>query len=447
MGFRTLVGLLLLINLAFLSYDHFQGGSIALDLVTHAKRLDAHKLQADVQSALHQIKTASPEKIAAHINTVFAQLKDIQSPKDILTLLREKTAPATVGASDIEHGVVVLTQDNFHAVVDGSRPALVEFYAPWCGHCKTLAPIYDQLGEAFAHAGNQVIIAKVNADSHRDLGSAYGVKGFPTLKWFPKGVTRAEDVEDYRGGRDLNALAAFVRDKTGVHARIKVTKSNVLTLTTKNFYTVAQDPTQNVLVEFYASWCGHCKTLAPIYEKVATAFANEPHCRVAKIDADHEKEIGTAFDISGFPTLKFFPAGATEPMAYEGPRTEAGFVEYLNTHCKTHRTVGGGLTAAAGRTHALDTLAVEFVKDPKARQRIYEQAQQHVQGTKDKYVAYYSKIMQKVIKEGDAFLATEKARLEKITKASAMTSAKLDDFVLRQNILNVFDKDSSSVEL
>ena len=69
-------------------------------------------------------------------------------------------------------------------------------------------------------------------------------------------------------------------------------------------------------------------------------------CKVAKIDADSERDIGTKYDISGFPTIKFFPAGDDkEPVLYEGQRSEAGFIEYLNKQCGTHRVVGGGLDA------------------------------------------------------------------------------------------------------
>ena len=57
-----------------------------------------------------------------------------------------------------------------------------------CGHCKNLAPAYEEVGKAFENVDN-VLVAKVDADSQRDLGGRFGVKGFPTLKFFPKGST------------------------------------------------------------------------------------------------------------------------------------------------------------------------------------------------------------------------------------------------------------------
>jgi len=61
-----------------------------------------------------------------------------------------------------------------------------------CGHCKALAPTYEKLGEAFAKS-DDVIIAKVDADADKTLGSRFGVSGFPTLKYFSKGSTSAEE--------------------------------------------------------------------------------------------------------------------------------------------------------------------------------------------------------------------------------------------------------------
>src|SRR5689334_5939789 len=93
--------------------------------------------------------------------------------------------------------VVVLTPDNFYSTVDGSRPAMVEFYAPWCGHCKHLEPEYDKVGEAFADASSGVIVGKVDADAHKDLGSAFEVRGYPTIKFFPKGWRKGDEVSNY----------------------------------------------------------------------------------------------------------------------------------------------------------------------------------------------------------------------------------------------------------
>jgi len=73
----------------------------------------------------------------------------------------------------------------------------------------------------------------------------------------------------------------------------------------KTFDTVVNDKTKDVLVEFYAPWCGHCKTLAPKYEELAVEFQEHPSVVIAKVDAT---ENDTPADIKGFPTLILYPS-------------------------------------------------------------------------------------------------------------------------------------------
>jgi len=74
---------------------------------------------------------------------------------------------------------------------------------------KNLAPEYEIVGEAFDKESS-VIIAKVDADAHKDLGGRFDVHGFPTLKWFPKGSTTPES---YEGGRSADDIITFVNNK------------------------------------------------------------------------------------------------------------------------------------------------------------------------------------------------------------------------------------------
>ena len=106
-----------------------------------------------------------------------------------------------------DEDVIVLTSENFEQVIAKYEQVLVKFYAPWCGHCKTMAPAY---AKAAAHFKNDpstpnTRLAKVDATIHKDLSSRFGVSGFPTLKFFNHG----KDVE-YKGGRDEAAIVAWV---------------------------------------------------------------------------------------------------------------------------------------------------------------------------------------------------------------------------------------------
>jgi len=332
--------------------------------------------------------------------------------------------------------VVDLTPDNFDSVVDGSKGAFVEFYAPWCGHCKNLAPEYEVVGEAFDRESS-VVVAKVDADAHKELGSRFGVQGFPTLKWFPKGSTTPED---YQGGRSADDIVTFINNKAGTKARVKKAPSYVVDLDEANFDKIVLDSSKDVLVEFYAPWCGHCKRLAPDYEKVAAAFANEPNVVIAKIDADKHKNAGGKYGVSGFPTIKFFGKSSKEsPEAYESARDVQSFVDYINQKAGTNRDAKGRLGSTAGRHAGLDAIAAKFIGNDNLDALIQEAEAivKELTGPAAEAGKIYTKLMAAIKSKGKAFLESEPSRLEKLL-AGAVTPAKVDEFTIRKNILQAF---------
>ncbi|XP_069760976.1 protein disulfide-isomerase A2 [Narcine bancroftii] len=102
--------------------------------------------------------------------------------------------------------VKVLVGKNFEEVAfDEKKNVFVEFYAPWCGHCKELAPIWEQLGEKYKDHEN-IVIAKMDATVNEV--ESVTVKGFPTIKYFPAGSERK--IVDYNGARNLETFARFL---------------------------------------------------------------------------------------------------------------------------------------------------------------------------------------------------------------------------------------------
>jgi len=436
-----------------------------------------------------------------------------------------------------EDDVIVLTTKDFDAVVAKYDHVLVEFYAPWCGHCKKLAPEYSQAAAQLKKADPAVPLAKVDATIENDLATRFGIQGFPTLKWFVKGQE-----SEYKGGRtkqeiidwiskktgppsrpmasadtleelkneskvmvayfgsesdaeyvtyttfaatyegitfahsfnaELNAansgkvvlfkqfdekmntfegdvtadrLKSFVEenryevvmpfegedpinrifqqensaiilfsDKSGDHDELfvnfaKANKGRIIFSTSrtneglgarlaeyigvksedapcvrlvhphagdlgkfvfsedltvenltgflnrfeagtldrsyksaeipatndepvkvvvgKNFADLVTNSGKDVLLEFYAPWCGHCKTLAPKYEEAAKKLAHlSDKLTIAKVDATENEIQGVT--VQGFPTLKYFKAGSTEPIDFEGERETDGIIDWL----------------------------------------------------------------------------------------------------------------------
>jgi len=111
-----------------------------------------------------------------------------------------------------DEGVYVLGEDNFDSWMQEQEFALVEFYAPWCGHCKRLTPEYAQAAQELAAAGSKVKLAKVDATENGDLAQKYGVQGYPTLFWFTK--DNNYEAESYGGGREADTIQSWVKRQT-----------------------------------------------------------------------------------------------------------------------------------------------------------------------------------------------------------------------------------------
>lgn len=112
-------------------------------------------------------------------------------------------------------GITDLDVENFDQLVNGRRHALVEFYAPWCGHCKRMTPEFKKLGAKIAgDAGlsSRVIVGKVDADKHRPLGERFDVKGFPTILFFSRGKP-VEKFSVYQGPRGYDGFLKFIEEQ------------------------------------------------------------------------------------------------------------------------------------------------------------------------------------------------------------------------------------------
>jgi len=104
---------------------------------------------------------------------------------------------------------------------------------------------------------------------------------------------------------------------------------DVKVVVAKNFDEIVNDNTKDVLIEFYAPWCGHCKSLAPKYDELAKKLKKEPNIVIAKMDAT-ENDVPSAYEVQGFPTIYFAPKNSkNNPRKYDGGREVDDFIKYL----------------------------------------------------------------------------------------------------------------------
>ncbi|XP_063775308.1 protein disulfide-isomerase A6 [Pseudophryne corroboree] len=213
--------------------------------------------------------------------------------------------------------VVTLTPSNFNKeVIQSDSLWLVEFYAPWCGHCKALTPEWKKAATALTGI---VKLGAVDCDQHKSLGSQYSVRGYPTIKVFGANKNKPEE---YSGGRTsesivdsaINALRAMAKDRlsgrgggseSGKQQRSSSggsggSKKDVVELTDDNFDKQVLNGEDVWLVEFYAPWCGHCKNLEPEWAAAASEVNEQTKGRVklGAVDATVHQGLASRYGVS-----------------------------------------------------------------------------------------------------------------------------------------------------
>ena len=197
----------------------------------------------------------------------------------------------------VENGLYILNEKNFNKHIS-KGDHFIKFYAPWCGHCKKLAPVWSELAENFKD-DKKVKIGKLDCTQAQSVCQDK-VQGYPTLLYFRNG----EIFDTYYLDRDLDTLIDFVKSRTdgtpGPGPPSKKTgkspppppkemppppegKSNALILDKTNF---DQELKKNgvVFVKFYSPTCGHCRKLAPTWEELATKYLDVKGVKIAKVN-------------------------------------------------------------------------------------------------------------------------------------------------------------------
>ncbi|XP_019182285.1 PREDICTED: protein disulfide-isomerase-like [Ipomoea nil] len=124
------------------------------------------------------------------------------------------TSSSNESSSSEKEYVVTLERSNFSDFISKHKFIVVEFYAPWCGHCKKLAPEYEKAAKILNENDPPVILAKVDANEEKNkpLAKEYEIKGFPTIKIFRYG---GSVVQEYKGPREADGIVTYLKKQSG----------------------------------------------------------------------------------------------------------------------------------------------------------------------------------------------------------------------------------------
>jgi protein disulfide-isomerase A6 len=365
-----------------------------------------------------------------------------------VVLVVVQTAPQATSAVDAptDSAIVELTAQDFDKRIDGSKHALVQFYASWCGHCKTLAPEYEAVAVAVRDSRvKDAVIARIDADLYRSVGSRYNIAGYPTVVYFPKKDKSKWQV--YTGERTAEKMVKFMNSMTGKTAVYHRPREVAVVLDDDNFSSMVHDVSKHVLVQFYAPWCAHCKHLAPDYELVAKAFQKEPSVIVAKYDADWNKQYGQQYGVTAYPTIKLFNADHRAGLLYEGARDPESILAFLNKKVGTVRGIDGQLKPESAVLATMGEHVQKFLQEAqspttyqaKMAAAIQEarSAAESLHGVFAQNAEVYIAIMLKINDAGVSYLTSEQARLARLLK-SKMTDEKANQITRRRFIVADF---------
>lgn len=198
-----------------------------------------------------------------------------------------------------------------------------------CGHCKTLKPKYEAAAVKMKSKSVPGMLAAIDASKESEIAGRFGVKGFPTLKYFENGEFKF-DVKL----RDTEPIVTFMEkpDEPPVVIEEKEVswedeESDVVFLDDETFKPFLKKK-KHCLVLFYAPWCGHCKNAKPEYMRAAEKYRDDPKVEFAAVDCTKHSSVCSAYEVRGYPSIKYFNYLKTH-KDYKGERKAEDFIRFM----------------------------------------------------------------------------------------------------------------------
>ncbi|ODV61800.1 thioredoxin-domain-containing protein [Ascoidea rubescens DSM 1968] len=350
-------------------------------------------------------------------------------------------------------------------VVKSGKYSFVKFYASWCGHCKKLEPIFDELSDVYKNT-DEIQIIKIDADKNSKIGKKYGIESYPTLKLFKPNDPIPVP---YEKARDINAFKDFIYENSNVYVYTPKSENdnNIKILHDDNFEKELLNNNNSKFIAITATWCGHCKNLKPIWYKLSKLFKSDfksieiYEVPTSDYDADLIKK---TFGVSGFPTIIYLPSNIKDTNeltekyeVYRGGRSIENFIEFINEKTNINRESNGNLNDNAGRlsntidlkiVKLLDSLETNESNETNEISTLIEGIKNEIQkeySSNDLFtysIKYYEKLLNKLGNNEVAFFQKELSRLVNMLEKNEknLTQDKNDNLRKRINILKLFNK-------
>ncbi|KUI70408.1 hypothetical protein VM1G_06424 [Cytospora mali] len=199
-------------------------------------------------------------------------------------------------------------------IAKSNQTSIIEFYAPWCGHCQNLKPAYEKAAKNLEGLAK---VAAVNCDddANKPFCGTMGVQGFPTLKIIRPGAKKGRPVvEDYQGQRSAKAIVEAVVDKIPNHVK-RVTDKDV-----DEFLATKNESAKAILFTEKGTTSAMLKSIAIDFLDVIT---------VGQVRNTQKKAV-ELFSIEKFPALVLLPGGDKDGIVYDGELKKDALVQFLS---------------------------------------------------------------------------------------------------------------------
>ncbi|KAI7083065.1 putative disulfide isomerase [Hortaea werneckii] len=198
-------------------------------------------------------------------------------------------------------------------IADSNHTSIVEFYAPWCGHCQNLKPAYEKAASSLKGLA-KVAAVNCDAEENKPLCGNMGVQGFPTLKIVRPGKKPGRPaVEDYQGARSAKAIADAVVERIPNHVR---------RLKDSDFEAWREEGDEPKAILFSEKG-----VVSALLKAIAVDFKDV--MSIAQI-RNKDKAAVDAFNVEKFPSLLLLPGGGKDPVFYDGEMKKDPMVKFLS---------------------------------------------------------------------------------------------------------------------